>query len=141
MLLPSLQLPSREAPLGTSLVVQWLGHPAPSEGGLGLTPGQGTRSHMVRLRHTVVQQHSCVRHFMTHQASLSFTISQSLLKLMSMESVMPLQPNKYFKKRQRRLYLFYLHVLGLWQISLLESAFHLKRKFKAMNLAQESSHM
>ena len=37
---------------------------------------------------------SCVRHFSTpwtaaHQASLSFTISGSLLKLMSIESVMP----------------------------------------------------
>ena len=43
---------------------------------------------------TVVQLLSCVRLFVTpwtatHQASLSFTISQSLLKLMSIESVMP----------------------------------------------------
>ena len=42
----------------------------------------------------VVQSLSCVRHFATpwtaaHQASLSFTISSSLLKLMSIESVMP----------------------------------------------------
>ena len=42
----------------------------------------------------VVQSLSCVGLFATpwtaaHQASLSFTISQSLLKLMSMESVMP----------------------------------------------------
>ena len=42
----------------------------------------------------VVQSLSCVRLFMTpwtaaHQASLSFTISWSLLKLMSIESVMP----------------------------------------------------
>ena len=40
---------------------------------------------------------SCVRLFVTpwtaaHQASLSFTISQSLLKLMSIESVMPSHP-------------------------------------------------
>ena len=42
----------------------------------------------------VVQPLSCVQLFVTpwtaaHQASLSFTISQSLLKLMSTESVMP----------------------------------------------------
>ena len=42
----------------------------------------------------VVQSLSCVRLFVTPwtaacQASLSFTISQSLLKLMSIESVMP----------------------------------------------------
>ena len=42
----------------------------------------------------VVQSLSCVRLFATpwtaaHQASLSFTISQNLLKLMSIESVMP----------------------------------------------------
>ena len=42
----------------------------------------------------VVQLLSCVRFFVTlwtaaHQASLSFTIFQSLLKLMSFESVMP----------------------------------------------------
>ena len=42
----------------------------------------------------VVQSLSCVRLFVTwwtaaHQASLSFTTSQSLLKLMSIESVMP----------------------------------------------------
>ena len=41
-----------------------------------------------------VQSLSCVRLFATpwtaaHQASMSFTISQSLLKLMSIESVMP----------------------------------------------------
>ena len=42
----------------------------------------------------VVQSLSCVQFFVTpwtaaHQASLSFTISQSLLKLMSIELVMP----------------------------------------------------
>ena len=42
----------------------------------------------------VVQSLSCVQLFVTpwtaaHQSSLSFTISQSLLKLMSIESVMP----------------------------------------------------
>ena len=43
---------------------------------------------------TVVQSLSSVRLFVTpwtaaHQASLSFTISQSLVRLMSIESVMP----------------------------------------------------
>ena len=43
---------------------------------------------------TVVVQLSCIRLFVTpwtvaHQASLSFTISWSLLKIMSIESVMP----------------------------------------------------
>ena len=42
----------------------------------------------------IVQSLSCVRLFVTpwteaHQASLSFTISRSLLKLMSIESAMP----------------------------------------------------
>ena len=46
------------------------------------------------LSFSVVQLLSCVRLLVTpwtaaHQASLSFTISQSLLKLMSIESVMP----------------------------------------------------
>ena len=36
--------------LGTSLVVQWRGLPTPNAGGLGLIPGQGTRSHMQQLR-------------------------------------------------------------------------------------------
>ena len=35
---------------GTSLVVQWLILHAPSAGGPGLIPGQGTRSHMPQLR-------------------------------------------------------------------------------------------
>ena len=34
----------------TSLVVQWLRLHAPSAGGPGLIPGQGTRSHMQQLR-------------------------------------------------------------------------------------------
>ena len=33
---------------GTSLVVQRLGLPTPNAGGLGLIPGQGTRSYMLR---------------------------------------------------------------------------------------------
>ena len=42
----------------------------------------------------VVQSHNCVRLFMTpwtaaHKAFLSFTVSRSLLKFMSIESVMP----------------------------------------------------
>ena len=32
--------------LGTSPVVQWVRLHAPNAGGLGLVPGQGTRSHM-----------------------------------------------------------------------------------------------
>ena len=32
--------------LGTSLVAQWIGLCAPNAGGLGLIPGQGTRSCM-----------------------------------------------------------------------------------------------
>ena len=35
---------------GTSLVVQWLRFCAPQAGGLGLIPGQETRSHMPQLR-------------------------------------------------------------------------------------------
>ena len=36
--------------LGASLMVQWLRFHAPNAGGLGSIPGQGTRSHMPRLR-------------------------------------------------------------------------------------------
>ena len=35
---------------GTSLVVQCLGLCAPNAGGLGLIPGQGTRSHIPQLK-------------------------------------------------------------------------------------------
>ena len=55
--------PPRETPLcilhglvikneveGTSLVVQWVGHHAPSAGNLGSIPGQGTRYYMQQLR-------------------------------------------------------------------------------------------
>ena len=34
---------------GTSLMVQWLRLHTPNAGGLGLIPGQGTRSHMPQL--------------------------------------------------------------------------------------------
>ena len=34
---------------GTSLVVQWLSLQTPNAGGLGLIPGQGTRSHTLLL--------------------------------------------------------------------------------------------
>ena len=43
-------LPVKELTLGTSLVVQWLRLHAPSAGGPGLIPGQGTGSHMPQLR-------------------------------------------------------------------------------------------
>ena len=36
--------------MGTSLVIQWLRLCAPDAGGLGLIPGQGTRSHIPQLR-------------------------------------------------------------------------------------------
>ena len=47
-----------------------------------------------------VQSLGCVRHFATprtsaHQASLSFTISQSLLKLMSIELMIPSNIHQY----------------------------------------------
>ena len=38
--------------LGIFLVVQWLSLRVPIPGGLGLTPGQGTRSHMPKLKIT-----------------------------------------------------------------------------------------
>ena len=37
-------------PLRTSLVAQWLRLHTPNAGGLGLIPGQGTRSCMLKLR-------------------------------------------------------------------------------------------
>ena len=41
-----LPIPFQIPALGTSLEVQWLRLHAPNAGGLGLIPGQGTRSHM-----------------------------------------------------------------------------------------------
>ena len=38
--------PAQETPLGTSQVVQWLRLHASNAGGMGLIPGQGTRSYM-----------------------------------------------------------------------------------------------
>ena len=93
--------------------VQWLRLCSPSAGGPGLIPGQGTRSHMLKLRVELlchigdrrsqvlqlrsdissVQSLSRVQLFVTpwiaaRQASLSITNSRSSLKLMSIESVM-----------------------------------------------------
>ena len=41
---------SQEGTTGISLVVQWLRLCSPNAGGLGLIPGQGTRSHRLQLR-------------------------------------------------------------------------------------------
>ena len=41
--------------LGTSLVTQWLRLCTPNAGGSGLVPGQGTRSHMQKLRVCILQ--------------------------------------------------------------------------------------
>ena len=70
-------------------MVQWLGLCPSTAGGEGSIPGWGTR-----IRVVVFQSLSCVRFFVSpwttaRQASLSFTVSQSLLKLMSIELVMP----------------------------------------------------
>ena len=66
---------------------------------LGLVPDMASTLEVFNIivlytyhHHFVVVQSQCVRFFATpwtaaHQASLSFTISQSLLKLMSIESV------------------------------------------------------
>ena len=43
------------APVGTSLVVQWLRLHSPNAGGLSSIPGQGTRSHTLQLRVWVPQ--------------------------------------------------------------------------------------
>ena len=40
---------------GTSLVVQWLRLCVPNAGGPGLIPAQGTRSHMLQLRVSMLQ--------------------------------------------------------------------------------------
>ena len=40
----------KEVKEGTSLVVQWLRLRDPNAGGLGSIPGQGTRSHILRLK-------------------------------------------------------------------------------------------
>ena len=74
--------------VGTSLVLQWLRLWAPNSKGQGSIPGRGIRSHIV------FQLLSYFRLFATpwtaaRQASLSTTNSRRLLKLISIESVMP----------------------------------------------------
>ena len=51
----SMQPMDQEVILGTSLVTQWLRLRAPSAGGPGSIPGQGTRSHMLQLRVHMLQ--------------------------------------------------------------------------------------
>ena len=48
--------------LGTSLEAQWIRHRAPNAGGLGSTPGQGTRSHMhtaTKSSHATTKEPAC----------------------------------------------------------------------------------
>ena len=45
----------KNEPAGSSLLVQWLTILAPSAEGLGLTPDQGTRSHIPQLRVCMLQ--------------------------------------------------------------------------------------
>ena len=83
-------------------MVQWPRFCASSSGDPGSIPGQETTSHMSQLRFhmpqlKIVQLLSGVGLFETpwtavRQNSLSFTNSQSLLKLMSIELVMPSRP-------------------------------------------------
>ena len=83
---------SRKQALGTSLMVQWLTSPSNVVGGGG---GWACPSLVRMLRpHNVIQSPSYVQLVVNpwtaaHQASLSITISRSLLKLMSIELVMP----------------------------------------------------
>ena len=47
---------------GTSLVAQWLRPHAPNAGGLGSTPGQGTRSHVhatTKSLHATTKEPAC----------------------------------------------------------------------------------
>ena len=46
---------------GISLIVQWLRHYAPNAGGLGLIPGQGTRSHVQQLKILHAATETCRR--------------------------------------------------------------------------------
>ena len=56
----SMQPMDQEVILGTSLVTQWLRLRAPSAGGPGSIPGQGTRSHMLQLRvHFATKDPAC----------------------------------------------------------------------------------
>ena len=77
-----------------SLAVQWLILRASTAGGTGLISGQGTK---ICLLHSIssvqfsgsVTSDSLWPHGLQHQASLSITNSRILLKLMSIELVMP----------------------------------------------------
>ena len=77
-----------------SLAVQWLRLRASTAGGTGLISGQGTK---ICLLHSIssvqfsgsVTSDSLWPHGLQHQASLSITNSRILLKLMSIELVMP----------------------------------------------------
>ena len=76
----------------TSLVVQWLRILLPLQEGVGAISGWVTKT--LHATVVVLQSLSCVQIFETlwtaaPQASLSFTISQNLLKLMSILLVMP----------------------------------------------------
>ena len=46
----------RELSCGTSLVIQWLRLHVPNAEGPGLSPGQGTRSHMLQLRPSTARE-------------------------------------------------------------------------------------
>ena len=47
----NLEIGIEKEDVGTSLGVQWLRLCTSKEGGLGMIPGLGTRSHMLQLRH------------------------------------------------------------------------------------------
>ena len=89
----------RNSVQGDFAVVQWLRLHVPNAWGLGSIPDWGTRSHVLKLMilQTAQFSHSVVSNSATprtaaRQASLSVTNSQSLLKLMSIESVTPSNP-------------------------------------------------
>ena len=50
MMKPQVILAQAEKRVGISLVVQWLRFCAPKAEALGSVPGQGTRSHVLKLR-------------------------------------------------------------------------------------------
>ena len=63
--------------LGTFLVVQWLRLLAPNAGGLGSTPGQGTRSHMLQCRSKIP---CATTKTLCSQINKNFKIIQKILR-------------------------------------------------------------
>ena len=79
---------------GTNLVAQWLRLHAPSAGGLGLIPGQGTRSHTPQLRVQML-------HAATKNEILNAAIRRHCMLQLRPGAAKYINKNKYLEKKKR----------------------------------------